>query len=79
MNEDKFLKIAKEAALEAGEVIKKYSGNFGEKTIKEGDKSNFVTIADIEAEKVIVRIISNNFPDHNIIAEESGNNNKKSE
>ena len=42
--EEQFLKVAKQAALEAGKVIQKYSGNFGEKTIKGGDKSNFATI-----------------------------------
>ncbi len=77
--EDKFLKVAKQAALEAGKVIQKYSSNFGEKIIKEGDKSNFATQADLESEKAIVEIITLNFPKHNIIAEENATSNKGSE
>lgn len=77
--DEKFLKVAKQAALEAGEVIQKYSGNFGKKNIKGGDKSNFATKADVEAEKVIVKILTNNFPDHNIVAEESGSKDNKSD
>lgn len=74
-----FLKVAKQAALEAGKVIKKYSGKYGEENIKGGDKSNFATIADTEAENVIIKILTSSFPTHNIIAEESGIKNKKSE
>lgn len=68
--DDKFLKVAKEAALEAGKIIQKYSSNFGQKNIKNNDSSDFATEADIESEKIIVEIIRENFPDHNIIAEE---------
>ncbi len=77
--EDQFLKVAKQAALEAGKVIQKYSGKFGEKIAKNGDKSDFVTKADLESEKVIVKILSDHFPDHSIVAEEGGGVNKKSE
>lgn len=77
--EDKLLKVAKEAALEAGKVIQKYLSKAGEKTIKGGDRSNFATVADTEAEKKIIKILSNHFPHHNIIAEESGGTIKKSE
>lgn len=79
MNESKFLKVAKKAAEKAGEVIKKYSGKYGEENIKGEDKSNFATIADTEAENVIIKILTASFPTHNIIAEESGIKNKKSE
>lgn len=68
--DEQFLKVAKQAALEAGKVIQTYSGDFGKKNIKGGDKSNFATIADIKAEKVVVKILTDNFPSHNIIAEE---------
>lgn len=77
--EDQFLKVAKQAALEVGKIIQKYSGNFGKKTIKGGDKSNFATKADIEAEKAIIKILTTNFPEHNIIAEEGGSKDKKSD
>lgn len=77
--EDQFLKVAKEAALEAGKVIQSYSNKFGEKIVKEGDRSNFVTKADLESEKVIVEILTRNFPDHSVVAEEGGGAAKKSE
>lgn len=77
--EDQFLKVAKEAALEAGKVIQSYSNKFGEKIIKYGDKSDFVTKADLESEKVIVEILTRNFPEHSVIAEEGGGSDKKSE
>ena len=69
----KFLKIAKQAALEAGKIIKKYSGKVHQKNIKFGDASDFATEADLEAESVIIAILSKNFPDHNIVTEEQEN------
>lgn len=78
MNEE-FLKVAKQAALEAGKIIQKYSGKFGEKIIKGEDKSDFATKADLESEKAIIKILTDNFPEHSILAEEGGGVNKKSE
>lgn len=77
--EDKFLKVAKQAAEEAGKVIQKCAGNYGEKIVKHGDRSNFATKADIEAEKIIIKILTGNFADHNIIAEEGSSSHKNSE
>ncbi len=77
--EDNFLKVAKQAAIEAEKIIKKYSGVSQKKTFKHGDVSNFATRADIEAEEKIVSILAENFPDHNIIAEEENNIDKGSE
>lgn len=74
-----FLKVAKEAALEAGKAIQKYAGTLQNKNIKHEDPSDYATDADIEAEKVIVKILIGSFPDHNILAEEQTNINKKSE
>lgn len=68
--EEKFLKIAKQAALEAGKIISKYSGKKHRLVLKGGDSSNFATRADIEAEEKIVEILTKNFPTHSIIAEE---------
>lgn len=77
--EEKFLKVAKEVALEAGKVIQKYSGRVNQKNIKNDDASNFSTEADTEAEKVIVKILTKNFPAHNVIAEEGSRSHKNSE
>lgn len=66
---DNFLKVAKEAALEAGKVILSFYGQ-DHKLMVKTDNSDFATPADLEAEKIIVRILSKNFPTHNIISEE---------
>lgn len=79
MDESNFLKVAKEAALEAGKIALKYFGKKHSFKIKNGDKSNFATTADLEAEKKIIEIIRNSFPDHTFIAEESGETGKNSE
>lgn len=76
--EDQFLKIAKQAALEAGEIIKKYSGKDQYKNVKHEDPTDYATEADLEAEKTIIKILNTNFPDHNIVAEESGSKDQKS-
>lgn len=69
--EDKILKVAKKAALEAGKIVKKY---YSSELILhgKGHYANFATQADLESERKILEIIAKNFPNHNIIAEESG-------
>lgn len=77
--EDQFLKVAKQAALEAGEIISGFIGKKHEFSYKNSDKSNFATQADLQAEKAIVKLITSNFPTHNIIAEEATRINNDSE
>ncbi len=62
------LDVAIDAAKQAGELALKYFKTQPKVTYK-ADKSP-VTRADIEAEKLIRKIISKNFPDHGIIGEE---------
>ncbi|MBI2596553.1 inositol monophosphatase [Candidatus Daviesbacteria bacterium] len=69
---DEYLKVAKQAALEAGEIIFKYFGKEHKLNYKNNDKSDFTTQADLQAEEKIVQILTQNFPESNIIAEESG-------
>ncbi len=78
-NQDLFLDVAKQAALEAGEIIGNYIGKKHQYKFKNVDQSDYATQADLESEKKIIQILAKNFPDHNIIAEESGKKNKKSE
>lgn len=68
--DDRFLKVAKQTALEAGKIISNYLGKEHKMFLKGGDRSNFATQADLEAEEKIVEILTGNFPKHNIIAEE---------
>ncbi|TSC88074.1 MAG: myo-inositol-1(or 4)-monophosphatase [Microgenomates group bacterium Gr01-1014_7] len=78
MIDSEFLKVAKQAAIEAGKIVKKYYQS--ELTLyNKGHFTNFATEADLQTEKKIIEIIKRNFPTHNIIAEESGGVKSKSE
>lgn len=77
--EKKFLEVAKEAALQAGEIISKYFGKEHQYKFKNKDQSDFATQADLESEQKIIQILTKNFPETNIIAEESGKGQKGSE
>ena len=69
-NKSKELEVAIHAALEAGKVLEKYFETEILKEFKE-DKS-IVTLADKEAEEIIKKIILQAFPEHSIVAEETG-------
>jgi myo-inositol-1(or 4)-monophosphatase len=62
----------------SGDTLLEYFNTPLEAKFKES-QSNIVTEADIKSDKVIVKIIRDNFPDHNVLTEESGfvNNNSK--
>lgn len=76
-NKSKFLTVALEAARRAEEVILQYYNDDIRATLK-SDQSP-VTIADTEAEKVIIDTIHKAFPDHAFLGEESGASNIQSE
>lgn len=62
----------------AGSIVREGFGkqfNIGYKT---GD-NNLVTEIDLKSEKAIINYINENFPDHNIISEEGGSEDKKGE
>lgn len=65
-----FLKVAIEAAEAAQKVIKKYYQGDVDIEIKPDETP--VTIADIETEKTIKKIILDAFPDHGFFGEETG-------
>lgn len=66
------LTIAKRAALEAGDVLNKYFQNQERLNIVEKQKNDFVSEADLSAEKVIIETIKKAYPNHAILSEESG-------
>jgi len=76
-NKSKELKVAIMAALEAGKILEKYFETEILKEFKE-DKS-IVTRADKESEEIIKKIISEAFPLHSILGEETGLSGKESE
>src|SRR3989344_5890018 len=69
-NKSKELEVAIKAAMEAGKILEKY---FETEILKEfKEDASIVTAADRESEEVIKKIISENFPDHSILGEETG-------
>lgn len=66
-----YLEIATEAALAAGSILQEYWGNLSQVEEK-GRSGDLVTNADRASEEVILEIIQRHFPNHNILAEESG-------
>ncbi len=64
---EKQLNIALKAARRSGQVV---MGKQGKASISEKAANNLVTEADLAAQDIIVEMISSQFPDHNIIAEE---------
>ena len=66
---DNELKIAKEAALRAGEILLKYYGRSYE--IREKSKNNPVTTADFEADDFLRDTLLGSFPDYGWLSEET--------
>ena len=65
------LEIATEAALAAGAVLQGYLGKL-EEISEKGRSGDLVTVADKDSEAVILDILNRHFPNHAILAEESG-------
>jgi myo-inositol-1(or 4)-monophosphatase len=66
------LNIAVRAARSAGGVIIRNLGKLESLTIHSKDRNDFVTEVDQKAEQEIISILRRAFPDHGILAEESG-------
>ncbi|MBI1807499.1 MAG: inositol monophosphatase [Ignavibacteria bacterium] len=73
------LSIAIEAAQQAGKFLKRSLGNVREIEQKSGEEKNLVTEIDRRSEKLIIDIIRKHYPNHDILAEESGRMGQASE
>jgi myo-inositol-1(or 4)-monophosphatase len=71
------LNIALEAAKEAGKFLKHNLGKVREINLKSGQERNLVTEIDKKSEELIVCTIRKHFPNHDILAEESGSEHGK--
>ena len=69
------LNIAIEAAREAGKIIFQYMSRVHSLSIQSKEKNDFVSEVDIRAEQEIINIIHRVYPQHAILAEESGDRN----
>ncbi len=66
------LDVALKAAEEASKVLMEYFGKLSSLEIEEKSKNDYVTEADKKSEMIIIKTIQGYFPQHTIIAEESG-------
>jgi myo-inositol-1(or 4)-monophosphatase len=66
------------ALKEAGKILLENFGEISDYEVKES-QSSIVTKTDVESEKRIMEIILDAFPDHNLLGEETGFQNKKSD
>ena len=67
-----YLELAKEAAKLTGDFLLKELGRLSSDNITEKGLNDFVTTVDFQAEKLATDYISKQFPNHSILAEESG-------
>lgn len=66
------LNIAVRAARNAGDLIQRSAENLDRISIQHKSQHDFVSEVDFKAEQEIIKIIRNAYPDHAILAEESG-------
>ena len=70
MEMDYIKRIGIKAAFESGKILKSYFGNISD--IRKKGAVDLVTEADTASEEIIIGIIRKAFPQHSILAEESG-------
>ncbi len=66
------LKIAESAALKAGKIILQSLDRLNTVKVSEKGQKDYVTEIDRKSEEVIIQILQKTYPDHKILAEESG-------
>ena len=66
------LTIAKRAALSASRVLLRHFDHLDRLTVTTKQRSDFVSEADIQAEREIIQTLRKTYPNHGILAEESG-------
>ena len=71
--------IATNAILKSGGILIKKYEKFKRSSVKLKSQREIVTQADLLSEKIIINQIKKNFPEHQILSEESGRTNKKSD
>ena len=74
-----FLNIAIRAATRAGDLINRYAGQLDRVKASEKQANDLVSEVDIKAEQIIIDTIHKAYPDHSILAEESGHTANKEE
>jgi myo-inositol-1(or 4)-monophosphatase len=73
------LELAIKAAREAGAMLKDLAGKAERIDRKAGEETNLVTELDRRSEEMIIGRVKAEYPEHEVLAEESGRDSKKSE
>ena len=73
------LNIAINASGKAGDIILRYMNRIDTLSVTSKQRNDFVSEVDREAEQAIIDIIRKAYPDHSILAEESGDHKGKDE
>ncbi|MEI6738039.1 MAG: inositol monophosphatase family protein, partial [Pseudomonadota bacterium] len=73
------LNIAIKAARRAGSVITRASFDLDKLTVEQKGQNDFVSEVDRAAEQAIVKVLTEAYPQHSILAEESGESGPQSE
>jgi len=71
------LKFAESLAVQTGEIIEQGKSKIEVVTFK--DRQDIATNVDLQAEAFIISAIKQNYPDHQIISEEAGDNHQESD
>ena len=66
------IKTAINAAKSASKILIENFGKIKSEDIKEKERNDFLTFVDTSAEKMIIEILLSNYPDHSVLAEETG-------
>ncbi len=72
-----FLEVAKVAARQASDILIENLGSIRAEDIEKKQIADFVTRVDRESEKRILEIIKGAFPEHQVLAEETGGDREK--
>lgn len=66
------LTIAVRAARNAGDLLRRSADNVSQLTITQKERNDFTSEVDWKVEQEIIKVLRGSFPDHSILAEESG-------
>lgn len=77
LSNNELQKFAEKLAVNAGTILLRKQKSV--RVVKQKDAQDIVTTADLASEKYIIDEITKNYPDHEILSEEAGNNAKKSD
>ncbi|MCE5336466.1 MAG: inositol monophosphatase [Desulfobacteraceae bacterium] len=71
---DRIESVAHKTIVEAGEIVRANIGHLSSSDIHLKGPSDYVTEIDKQCERLIMKAVRDNFPDHHIMSEETANN-----